>query len=181
NAVSDGWFATLGTRLVAGRDFDATDGPNGPKVAIVNESMAAKFFGSESPLGRQFRTKRGDTFQDPVTIIGVVEDAKYGSLREDESATVYLPVAQQMAGTAWLTLVLRAAGHPLSLVPAVRQVFEEVQPAATLEVTTLEAQVARSLQRERVLALLSTWFGSCALALPVLRLGAVIAFRVSPR
>src|SRR5690606_35123870 len=156
NAVSEGWFATPGTRLVAGRDFDATDGPNGPKVAIVSESMATKFFGGGSPLGRQFRTKRGDTFQDPVTIVGVVEDAKYGSLREDESATIYLPVAQQMAGTAWLTLVLRAAGDPLSLVPAVRQVFEEVQPAATLEVTTLEAQLARSLQRERVMALLST-------------------------
>src|SRR5690606_32643165 len=181
NAVSEGWFATLGTRLVAGRDFDATDGPNGPKVAIVSESMATKFFGGGSPLGRQFRTKRGDTFQDPVTIVGVVEDAKYGSLREDESATIYLPVAQQMAGTAWLTLVLRAAGDPLSLVPAVRQVFEEVQPAATLEVTTLEAQLARSLQRERVMALLSTLFGSVALALTVLGLYGVMAYTVARR
>lgn len=174
-------YATLGTRLVAGRDFDATDGPNGPKVAIVSESMATKFFGGGSPLGRQFRTKRGDTFQDPVTIVGVVEDAKYGSLREDESATIYLPVAQQMAGTAWLTLVLRAAGDPLSLVPAVRQVFEEVQPAATLEVTTLEAQLARSLQRERVMALLSTLFGSVALALTVLGLYGVMAYTVARR
>src|SRR5690606_13069319 len=181
DAVTEGWFATLGTRLVAGRDFDATDGPNGAKVAIVNESMAAKFFGGESPLGRQFRTKRGDTFQDPVTIIGIVEDAKYGSLREDESATVYLPVAQAMAGTAHLTLVLRAAGDPLSLVPAVRQVFEEVQPAATLEVTTLEAQLARSLHRERVLAFLSTLFGGVALALTVLGLYGVMAHTVARR
>src|SRR5690606_25587299 len=150
-------------------------------VAIVNESMAAKFLGSESPLGRQFRTKRGDTFQDPVTIVGIVEDAKYGSLREEESATVYLPVAQQMAGTAWLTLALRAAGDPLSLVPAVRQVFEDVQPAATLEVTTLEAQLARSLQRERVMALLSTLFGSVALALTVLGLYGVMAYTVARR
>lgn len=181
NAVREDYHATLGTRLVAGRDFDATDGESGPKTAIVNESMAAKFFGGQSPLGRQFRTKRGDVFEDAVTIVGVVQDAKYGSLREENSATVYLPAAQATAGSTYASIVLRAAGDPLSLVPAVRQVFAEVHPAATFEATTLEAQLARSLQRERVLAVLSTLFGSVALALSMLGLYGVMAYTVARR
>ncbi|HEX7052234.1 MAG TPA: ADOP family duplicated permease [Longimicrobiales bacterium] len=181
NTIGDDYFETMGTRLIAGRDFDATDVAGAPPVAIVSRSMAAKFFGGKSPLGRQFRTKAGDAFKEPVTIVGLVEDAKYSSLREENSATVYRPMAQSAPGSAFSTVVLRAAGDPLSLVPAVRQVFAEVQPAASLEVTTLEAQVADSLQRERVLAVLSTLFGGVALALSMLGLYGVMAHTVTRR
>src|SRR5207248_4358562 len=85
NRVSPRYFATLGTPLLAGRDFDARDvpPPAAPRAAIVNEAFVRRFFGGAPALGRQFHTRMGDTLSDPLTVVGVVANAKYESLRED--------------------------------------------------------------------------------------------------
>jgi predicted permease len=180
NRVSDGYFTTMGTKLLAGRDFDAGDVLGGATAAIVNESFAKKFYGSASPLGRQFRTKQGDTFSDPYNIVGVVEDSKYRSLRENDSQTVYLAASQEIARSD-MKFEVRGEGDPLLLIPALKNVVAEMNSQATVSFTPLETQVSQSLQRERVLAVLSGLFGAVALALAMLGLYGVMSYTVARR
>jgi predicted permease len=181
NEISDGYFATLDTRVLSGRDFDRTDVASGSKTAIINEATAKRFFGSTSPLGRTFRMRPADALTDPYTIVGVVENAKYSELREESSGTIYLPASQNADGGPRFNLVVRAQGDPLQLLPTLKEVFAEQHRAISLNFTTLEAQVARTLQRERMLAVLSTLFGAVALSLAMLGLYGVMAYTVARR
>src|SRR5690606_30925562 len=124
NAVNDGYFATLGTPLLAGRDFNAGDVPGGVRVAIVNRSVARKFFGVDNPVGRQFTSGLGEDVTS-YTVVGVVGDAKYRTLREEDSGSVYLAATQMgdspmRAVRPFLTLALRSDGDPTALVPTVK-------------------------------------------------------------
>jgi len=181
NEVSDGYFATLDIRLLSGRDFGPTDVPTSPRVAIIDELTAKKFFGAGSPIGKQYRTKSGDTFDDPFTVIGVVESAKYRSLRETNSETVYQAASQTAGPLAYANVQLRTSGDPLALIPAVRRMLSEFDPASTVEFSTLSRSLDRSLARERMLAVLSAAFGAVALALSMLGLYGVMSYAVARR
>jgi len=85
NEVSEDYFSTMGTPLVSGRDFSTSDVPGSAKVAIVNEALVKKVFGSRSPLGLRLQIAEGKDFGPPIEIIGVVGDAKYESMRETPS------------------------------------------------------------------------------------------------
>jgi hypothetical protein len=139
NRVSDGYFRTMDTRLLAGRDFDATDVMNGAQVAIINESMARKFFDTTAPLGRQFRIRMGDKMSDPYTVVGVVENAKYQNLRETNSESAYLAATQERSGGS-VTLEVRSDADPLLLVPSLKEVVADIHRAATVSFTRLDAQ-----------------------------------------
>jgi predicted permease len=105
--VSPNFFHTMGTRLLAGRDFNSRDNDKGQRVAIVNEPMARYFFGSHDTVGRSFQVAG---FPQPLTVVGMVEDARYQSLREAAPPIVYLPHTQgPMEGT---NLTIRTAGDP---------------------------------------------------------------------
>ncbi len=181
NEVSDGYFATMDIRLLAGRGFGPSDVPTSPRVAIVDELMARTFFGAESPIGKQFRTRSGDKFNDPFTVIGVVESAKYKDLRETNSATIYHTAWQTASPGPWASMQLRTDGDPLGLIPAVRQAVADLHPSIQIEFSTLSGQVARSLGRERMLALLTASFGAVALALSMLGLYGVMSYAVARR
>ena len=180
NEVSDGYFATMGTRLIGGRDFGAADLPGAGKVAIVNDAWARHFFGNASPLGRQFRVRAGNSTNGPYTIVGLVENSKYRSLREDAEPIAYVPSSQAEAGPR-RSYELRAQGPAVSLVPAVRRLLQEINPNITVDFQTLSGQLATSLQREKMLAVLSAMFGAVALALAVLGLYGVTAYSVARR
>jgi len=181
NQVTDGYFKTMGTRLIAGRDFNHDDGPTTPRSAIINEMAAHKFFGNASPLGKQFRTPVGDGLSDPYTIVGVVQTAKYRSLRETDSYTVYLPESQSDTHQPQVTLTIRALGDPSTLMAPVKEVIAGISQNASIEFRTLDDQVARSLQRERLLAVLAALFGGVALVLSVMGLYGVMAYTVARR
>jgi putative ABC transport system permease protein len=181
NEVSDGYFTTMDIRLLAGRDFGASDVPTSPRVAIIDELTARKFFGTGSPVGKQLRTKSGDKFNDPFTVIGVVESAKYRNLRETNSATIYQAASQTANPPAFARMQLRADGDPLLLVPAMRQMLAELHPSILINFSTLSRQVATSLARERMLALLTASFGAVALALSMLGLYGVMSYAVARR
>src|SRR5262249_37225085 len=92
NRVSPGYFRTMGTTLIAGRDFDERDTLNSPKVAIVNEAFTKTFFGGVNPMGRSFRYEAGAGEQDPVfQIVGLVKNTKYYQLREDPLEIGFFP------------------------------------------------------------------------------------------
>src|SRR5690348_621995 len=129
NAVSDGFFTTLGTPLLAGRDFNTSDTPGSPQVAIVNEALARKFFGNANPLGKQFRVPAGNKVGPPIEVVGVVGDAKYESLRETAPPTAYLAFTQQTDLPTFMSFELRTAGAPTALIPSVTSAVGEVSSA----------------------------------------------------
>jgi predicted permease len=180
NEVSDGYFTTLGTRLLAGRDFGAGDVPGSEKVAIVNDAWARRFFGNQSPLGRHFKIHDNRRTRGPYTIVGLVENSKYVALRDTAEAIAYLPKSQNAQGNR-VVVEARTRGPATSLIPAVRQALSDVNPRIIVDFETLSRQLATSLQREHMLAVLSALFGSVALALAVLGLYGVMAYSVARR
>ena len=181
NEVSPGYFETLGTALVAGRDFNAHDTPQSPKVALINETAARKFFAGQNPIGKRYRAEEGRTWGDWVEIAGVVKDAKYGDLREDILPTAYVATTQDAKPRTEMTFELRAAGDPAGLISAVKSAIAQVNSGVSLEFTTLAAQVDESLARERLLATLSGFFGGLALLLATIGLYGVMSYNVARR
>ena len=181
NQVSEGFFASAGTRLLAGRDFGPGDVPGGPPVVIVNEAFAAKFLAGESPLGHTLELEVGPGPRKAVTVVGVVATAKYRNLREAAEPTVYL--AHSQAGEpAWsVSYILQVDGPPMALLPSLAGAVAEVDPRIAFRAALVEEVVDRSLARERLLALLSSFFGGLALLLALVGLYGLMAYNVARR
>ena len=177
--VHDHYFDTLGTPILAGRDFSSHDTPISPKVAIVNESMARKYFGVSNPLGRYVRIQDGTKIGDPFEIVGVVKDAKYGTLRDEMSPTLYVTWSQDLNPGTLVYFELRAArGRPEELIRPAKAAIADVDPLASLQIAPLSASIDRSLQRDRLLATLSGIFGALALMLAMIGLYGVMSYNV---
>ena len=181
NQVTDGFFAAMGTPLLAGRDFDARDRLGAVPVVIVNEALAKKFFHGTSPLGKYYRLVEHDNLGAPIQIVGVVKDAKYEELREEALPAAYLPLSQDSARSPYANYVLGTAGAPSSLGPSVKALVAEVNRAIALELTPLSQQVDASLARERLLATLSGFFGALALLLATIGLYGTLSYSVARR
>jgi putative ABC transport system permease protein len=183
NWVSPGYFETLGTPLLAGRDFDRRDAAGSAKVSIINQTAARKYFHMANPVGRYYRTnyRTGDPVKDQlVQVVGIVKDARYNRLREKQPPISYFPIAQDPVGPS-ATFELRTAGQPANLAPAARGAMEQVNPAIVLQFRTLAVQVSDSLSRERLLATLSAFFGGLALLLAAIGLYGVISHNMARR
>jgi predicted permease len=201
-------FAALGIPLLEGRDFSPQDPqglvlngcPPAPVnwVGIINESMARRFYGKESPIGRRFgfvhpgrsccRVASGASGclniggPGEIEIIGVVKDVKYTSLRREGGEMFYLPFNQAGTGRGQMTLVVRTAGDPTPAIAAVKREARALDAAMPMfEVETLATQVEASLLQERLLATLSSGFGILALLLSCLGLYGILSYAVARR
>jgi len=177
NQAAPQFFATFGTPLLRGRDFNARDTPDAPKVVIVNDSLARYFFGAENPLGKRITL---EVYKD-LEIVGVVGDAKYRSLKEPVPQTAYIPFSQYPTLTQ-RTLCARASGNPSTLVAAIRREVRSLDPNLPIfNVKTFADQIDESVSRERLVALISSFFGVFALLLASLGLYGVMAYSVARR
>lgn len=181
NSVSDGYFETLGTSIVRGRDFNRHDTSASTKVAIVSESMAEKYFGAKNPLGQHFRIASGSGANDAIEIVGVVKDAKYGSLRDEPSPVAFIPWSQGGPPGPLTGFELRAAAAPTALIRGAISAIGRVNPHVSIEFKTLTAKVDASIQRETLLAMLSGFFGGLALVLATVGLYGVMSYNVARR
>jgi putative ABC transport system permease protein len=184
NWLSDDFFSTLGTALLAGRDFDEGDVAGSEPVAIVNEAFATKFFQGSNPVGRQV-TMKGRLSADEdrsLRVVGVVRDMAYHSKRDEGEPLAFVPLSQ-LDEPLWpsLELELRGRGPASALVPTVTRALREVNGNISIQFRTLEAQLDASLARERLLALLSGLFGGLALLLAVVGLYGTMAYSVARR
>jgi putative ABC transport system permease protein len=180
NAVAPRFFDTMGTPLVAGRDFDQADMRSSPanKVAIVNEAFAKAYFAGSSPLGRRLSMAG---WPDRYEIVGVAKDAKYLNLKEAFPKTVYFPLGQNRLGAPTL-LVHTTASDPMWVRPNVEAVLRELDPAMRLgNVRSFAQHVDRSILNERIMATLGAFFGALALVVACLGIFGVMAFQVAQR
>ena len=180
--VSDGYFKTMGTPFLTGRDFDERDTGSAPLVAIVNQQFARKVLGTENPVGRTFRVDvyKGETQHD-YQIVGLVKNTKYSDLRDDDEPIAYYPQAQSGRGNASTNIVVRSNLELEALLASMRRAMAEVNPAITLDFQVLDRQVKDTLLRERLLAMLSGFFGVLAMVLATVGLYGVIAYMVARR
>ena len=177
NAVSSGYFATLGMRVLQGRDFALGDGPGNTRVVIVNESLARRFFPNQNPIGRLITVGRSDRRQN-LEIIGLVQDAKYQTLQEPARRIAYLPITQQGVDDN-LFAEVRPVGQTSSIVEQVRREVRGLDPGVPVRIETVTDRIRESLVKERVMALLASGLGLTALALACAGLYGLLAYAVS--
>jgi len=181
NQVSDGYFATIGTRILAGRDFNSGDVPTAPAVAIVSEDLARKFFGGAGALGQRFRQRWDREFSPPIEIIGITANIKENTDPGSSLPTVYYALSQITQPWSSINFALRADGTPASLVPSVKAALTNIEPRFSLDFRTLQQQLDESVRLPRMLAMLSGFFGSLALMLAAVGLYGVISYSVARR
>lgn len=182
NDATPGYFATLRTRMIEGRDFGEQDDASGPHVAIVNRALARKFFPGVDPVGKTFRRyETATTLGKPILIVGVVGDAKYGTLRGDAPPTAYFPLAQIEGSLELANIEIRTAALPSRLTKAVEATILDVNKSAAIQFATLKQQVDDSLTQERLLATLSGFFGALALLLAMIGFYGVLAYLLLQR
>jgi predicted permease len=179
--ISPGFFDTLGIPILLGRDFSIRDEKGAPKVGIVNEKFAKKYFAGRSPIGMHVGMGGDPGTKLDIQIVGVVKDTKYENLRQEVPYELYIPYVQ-LGFANGMTAYVRAKGDPANLSGALRQVVREVDSAVPVyRMRTLDQQVDKSLLTERLLASLSTVFGCLATLLAAVGLYGVMAYMVNRR
>ena len=176
NRISPGYFATLRTPMLLGRDFGNRDELNAAKTIIVNESAARQFFGAANPIGKTIGID-ADVYQ----IVGVVKDTKYNRINEEVRRIGYLAAGQDAEPRPTIRFTLRSDVPAETLIPAVRAAIGDVNRGISLEFRNLESQVSESLLLPRTVALLSSVFGSLALLLAMVGLYGITSYAVTRR
>ena len=183
NAISPGFFATLGVHVLVGRNFDERDirpsGEIGRRSAIVNQAFVRRYLAGVDPLGVRIGEGSGPDVKPEIVIVGVVADFSYRNLRE-ESEQAFFPIFEgdDFGGTFYV----KVSGTAEQALQSIRQIVRDADPQLPiLFFRTLDAQVSRSLNTERMLATLCGAFGTLALLLSLIGIYGVMSFVVTRR
>lgn len=182
NRIGPGYFDTMGTPLLAGRDFHRHDDLNAPKVAIVNEVFAKTYFSGANPVGRTFRVEERAGEPDSIfQIVGLVRNTKYSELREEFRPIAFFPLNQDPEPAARVSFMVRTRGPISDVMTLVRQHMSQVNPELLVEFRVLDVEVRQSVLRERLMANLSGGFGLLAALLSALGLYGVMSYMIARR
>lgn len=180
NRTSPGFFQTMHTPLLMGRDFARTDVKGSPEVIILGEKTARDLFGTESPLGKYIDADSGPGGMKRFQVIGVVADTKYREVKEGSRRTAFMPIAQD---DSWprMTMMVRSESQLGSLIPGLREVIVRAHPELALQFAVLDLQIRETLRTQRVVAILSTFFSCIAVMLALIGLYGVTSYAVTQR
>ena len=180
NAVTPRYFDTIGMRILNGRAFTIKDDQGAPKVAIVNSRFARKYFPEANPVGRHIGIGGDPDTKTDIEIAGVVNDARYESLRNDIPEEVYLPEWQRQPYGE--TVYVHTGRDTASAFKAIRAVVHDLDPGLpVVNLKTLDRQLDESLVSERLTATLCTVFGLLATGLVLIGLYGVVSFAITRR
>ena len=180
--ASDGYMQTMGVKLLAGRDFSASDTLTRPRVAIINQSLAKQWGLGQNPLGRRFRKEANPW--DPETsyeIIGLVNDTKYFSLKEPSRPIAYYSTTQVSDSGPNVQFVIDSRASGSDVAAALRRALKAKYPAIGMDFVRLETTVQKGVLRERLLATVSGFFGLLAALIAAVGLYGVISYLVVRR
>jgi predicted permease len=177
NATTPGWFETMGTPLVAGRDFTDGDRAGAPLVAIVNDAFVRRYRLGQNPIGRIVRVgaPNGEIRHE---IVGVVGDAVYTSPRDGMVATMYVPLAQlepRVLGETVVLTINAARGQRATVERDVAAALARTEPTIAFTFRTFDQFIDATVTQERLVAMLSSFFGALALLLAGIGLYGIVA------
>jgi predicted permease len=176
--ISPNFFDVLGIPIVMGRGVTERDDAAAPKVVVINEAAARKYFPQENPIGRRFGSSLETTSQ--LEIVGVLHDVKYDSVRDAPPPTMYVPYRQTRLGSA--IFELRTAGEPAGVMGSVRDAARQIDSNLPLtDVSTQIEQVEKRFAQEKLFAQAYTLFGGLALLLASIGLFGLMSYSVARR
>ncbi len=180
--VSPGYFQTMQIPFVAGRDFTDRDTIQSPPVAIVNETFVRQFMGGGNPLGKTIRTIAEPHYpENEYEIVGVVKDAKYAGLRDEIPAEAFAPGQQYPEKIYFTNAFIRFSSPPSAVISAVREKLKPLYPEMKIEYHVFQTEIQNGLVQERLMALLSGFFGALAALLAMIGLYGVISYIITMR
>lgn len=182
NRVTPDYFRVMGTPLLAGRDINASDAIGSPKVVIVNEAFARKFFKGETPLGKTFMEgvpNRPESSN--YEIVGMVADAKYSSLREPAPPTMYTAWGQAETAQSSQRFSVRVRGDANAYRATILAAMQSVNKEVVVDFRAFEEDLRAAVIQERLVASLSAFFGGLALLLAAIGLYGVMSYSVARR
>ena len=179
NMITPDFFRTMGTRLLMGRDFTERDDEIAPRVAVVNEGFARRYWRNENPLGKQFHELDK---KEIITVVGLVEDAKYRDFRKEAPPTAYFSLAQAPAKLGWsVKLEVWTHGDPHSLIVPVRDILNRQLKDVPATFQSFTELIDQRLLYERLLTALSVSFGGLGILICAIGIYGVAAYSVSRR
>jgi predicted permease len=178
SVVSDGFVGALGMRLLSGRDFTAADTVGAPLAMIVSRTLASRLWPDGNALGR--RARLNDAAGPEVTVVGIVANATFATIGDNDESRGYLALHQRFRGEQ--TLIVRTRDGSSTIVPAIKDIIADVDPALpTYGVSTLERNVDGGFASSRSAAALAGFFGTLALLISSIGLYALVAGAVAER
>ena len=180
--VSPGYFETMGIPLLMGRDFNQNDARTSPPVAIVNQTFVRDFLGGADPIGQTVRSRAEPNYPSTLyEIVGVIPDTKYNDLRGERPAMAFVPASQFPEPGPWAVMMIHSKTESASTMMGIRRTIAKNHPEILFEYQVFQRLLRDGMVRERLMAMLSGFFGVLAVLLAAVGLYGVISYVVARR